>query len=805
VANYPLLPLRGVLVFPELVVPLEVGRDRSVRAMEAAMEGDRRLVFVSQRDVREDAPSADDLYRVGTVARIQQMARLPSGAVKVVVEGIQRARVVAVEDGEMYFRADVDEVPEPPIEELEEDTQAWVLAVVHLYEEYMKLSRKMPPDTLVTISADDPGRLCDAIATHLDLRTDEKEKVLEAFDLVDRLQVVHGILSHQLRILSLEREIQGRVRQEIDDGQREYLLRAQLKAIRDELGDGDEEEDDGDAAAYRRKVQEADLPDAVRARAEREVSRLTVMAAASPEAVVARTYLDWLLALPWRAQSTDRLDLDEAQQLLDRDHYGLDRVKDRIVEALAVRALRPDGKSPILCLVGPPGVGKTSLGRTVAEALGRTFVRISLGGVHDEAEIRGHRRTYVGAMPGRILQGMRQAGTRNPVFLLDEVDKMGADFRGDPSSALLEVLDPEQNDTFSDHYVELPFDLSHVLFITTANTSQTIPRPLLDRMEVLQLPGYTEDEKTQIARRHLIPRQVGDHGLTDGEIQISDGAVREIILAYTREAGVRQLDRAVAALCRKAARRKVTGASLPLRVSRRAVRPLLGPPLARSQRRDERDQIGVATAVWVNDFGGDTMPVEVGLMPGRGRLVLTGQLGDVMQESARAALTYLRSHAEALGIAVDAFAATDVHVHVPDGATPKEGPSAGCAIATALASAFSRRPVRADVAMTGEITLRGRVLPIGGLKGKVLAAHRNGYTTFFYPQANRDDLEGLPSGVRRDVRLVPVADVGEVLTAVLAAAPVAAAAGAGRSPARPGRRRSGALPETHPHVIEGPS
>ena len=795
---YPLLPLRGVLVFPEIVVPLEVGRDMSVRAMEAAMAGDRRLVFVSQRDVRQDAPGADDLFRVGTVAQIQQLVRLPSGAVKVVVEGVQRARVLDIVMEDKYFQASVEEVAEPPVEPLDEDSQAWVLAVVHLYEEYMKLSRKMPPDTLVTISADDPARLCDAIATHLDLRTDEKQRVLEAFELRDRLEVVHGILSHQHRILSLEREIQGRVRQEIDEGQREFWLRAQLKAIREELGDGEEEEEDDGVGAYRRRVAEADLPDDVRERAEREVARLGAMSATSPEAVVSRTYLDWLLALPWRVRTEDLGDLGEAKRLLDRDHDGLDRVKDRILEALAVRQLRPDGKSPILCLVGPPGVGKTSLGRTVAEALGRKFVRISLGGVHDEAEIRGHRRTYVGAMPGRILQAMRQAGSQNPVFLLDEVDKLGRDMRGDPSSALLEVLDPEQNHAFSDHYVELAFDLSHVLFLTTANTTSTIPAPLLDRMEVVQLPGYTEEEKERIARRHLLPRQVREHGLGHADVTLSAGALSGIILTYTHEAGVRQLERAIGALCRKAARRKLSGESLPLRVSSRSLRRLLGPPLARSARREEEDLVGVSTAVWVSDYGADTMPVEVALVAGRGRLVLTGQLGDVMQESARAALTYARAHTADLGIDADALARTDVHIHVPDGATPKEGPSAGLAILTAVVSALTGRPVSAQVAMTGEITLRGRVMPIGGLKAKVLAAHRNGYTTFFYPQDNRHDLDEIAPGVARAMRLVPVRDVGQALSGALLPALVQEAANRPRAGRRP-------LPDAHPHVIEGPS
>lgn len=801
---YPLLPLRGVLVYPDLVVPLEVGRPKSVRALEAAMEQEpvHRLLFVSQRDVREDVPTPDGLYTVGTVADIDQFARAPNGAVKVVVEGRSRARVLRVLEAEPYLLAEVEEVPEPSDTDLSEEVEAWVQALVHLYEEYMKAARKMPPETLVTISADDPARLCDAIATHLDLRTDEKQRVLEAFDLGERLRVVHEILSHQHRILKLEREIQGRVRQEVDAGQREFFLRAQMKAIQEELGDGDEDE----TAVLRRRVEEAHLPEEVRVKADRELRRLGEMSPSNPESVVSRTYLDWIVSLPWPGGAPDGgqparpLDLREARRLLDREHFGLEPVKERILEYLAVQALRGDRHAPILCLVGPPGVGKTSLGHTVAEATSRPFVRASLGGVHDEAEIRGHRRTYVGSMPGRILQGMRRAGSVGPVFLLDEIDKLGNDYRGDPSSALLEVLDPEQNHAFSDHYMELPYDLSHVLFVTTANRMDTIPRPLLDRMELIRLPGYTEEEKVAIARRHLLPRQIVEHGLGPRDVQVSDGAMVALIRRYTREAGVRQLDRALASLCRKAARRKVEAGTLPLRVIGPSLPGLIGPGVAHPDT-DHRDQVGIATACYVSDLGGDTMPVEVLLTPGKGRVVLTGQLGEVMQESARAALTYARAHLESYGLPPGYTSQIDIHVHVPDGATPKDGPSAGITICTALVSALTERPVDGHVALTGEITLRGRVMPIGGLKEKVLAAYRNGFATFLYPVDNRPDLDEIPHSVRRHMRLVPVREVSEVLDRTLLG-PVRREKQT-REP-RPNAGKT-ALPGGHPHVLEGPS
>ncbi len=805
---YPLLPLRGVLVYPDLVVPLEVGRPKSVRALESAMQAEpvHRLLFVSQRDVRQDSPGPEDLYTVGTVADIDQFQRTPSGAVKVVVEGRSRARVLRIVEADPYFLAEVEEIPEPPDRDLSEEVEAWVQALVHLYEEYMKAARKMPPETLVTISADDPARLCDAIATHLDLRTEEKQRVLEAFELEERLRVVHDILSHQHRILKLEREIQGRVRQEVDAGQREFFLRAQMKAIQEELG----EDEDDEATVLRRRLESATLPEEVQARAERELRRLGEMSSANPESVVARTYLDWILSLPWPTEPEARvsdgtgerptLDLREARRLLDREHFGLERVKERILEYLAVQALRGESHAPILCFVGPPGVGKTSLGHTIAEATSRRFVRASLGGVHDEAEIRGHRRTYVGAMPGRVLQGMRRAGSVNPVFLLDEIDKLGSDYRGDPSSALLEVLDPEQNHAFSDHYLELPYDLSRVLFITTANRTETISRPLLDRMEMIRLPGYTEEEKIAIARRHLFGRRLAEHGLGADDLKVSDGALSALIRRYTREAGVRQLDRGLAALCRKAARRKLEGRSLPLRVSEPSLGGLLGPGMPRPDV-EHKDRVGVATACYVSDMGGDTMPVEVALTPGRGRVVLTGQLGDVMQESARAALTYARAHLESLGLPPDFASQFDVHVHVPDGATPKDGPSAGITICTALVSALTDRPVDGYVAMTGEITLRGQVMPIGGLKEKVLAAARGGYTTFLYPQGNQGDLEEIPRSVRRRIRLLPVREVSDVFDAALRS-PVRR-----EKPLREPRLNQGktALPGGHPHVLEGPS
>ncbi len=761
--QYPLLPLRGVLVFPGLVVPLEIGRERSVRALERGWEGDHHIVFASQRDPREDEPTAEDIFGAGVLCELKQVVKLPDGTFKAVVYGEERVRITGYAEEQELFLCEAEPLAEEPAPD-DEETAASVLSIVHLYEQYLKLGRRLPGDASLSISTDEPGRLCDAVAANLEIPIGERQEVLETLDVRERLDLVHRILAKQIDLLELERKIHQRVRGQMEKSQKEYYLREQIKAIQQELGEKDDPQ--SEAEDWRSKVEAAHLPQEAEEKALREVERLEHMPQMSAEAVVVRTYLEWLTSLPWDVETEDVLDIDAAQAILDEDHYGLRRVKERILEYLAVRALQPSLKGPILCLVGPPGVGKTSLGRSVARALNRNFVRISLGGVRDEAEVRGHRRTYVGALPGRIIQGMRQAGSRNPVFLLDEVDKMAQDFRGDPASALLEVLDPAQNDKFSDHYVELPFDLSHVLFITTANMAQQIPQPLLDRMETISLPGYTEEEKVQIARRHLLPRQLEEHGLAPADLVLGRGTLEAVVQGYTREAGVRSLERQIAALCRKAARRKIAGKG-PLHVTPGTIERQLGPRRFLGHELRKSDEVGVATALYWSEVGGDAMPIEVSVVPGKGSLVLTGKLGEVMRESAQAGYTFVRSRREALGIDDDFPDKVDVHIHVPEGATPKEGPSAGITMATALASALSRRPVRADVAMTGEITLRGKVLPIGGLKEKALAAHRLGVRTLIVPKANQPDLEELPPKVRHAINFVLVEGMDEVLATAL--------------------------------------
>ena len=763
--QYPLLPLRGVLVFPGLVVPLEVGRERSVLALERGWSGEKRIVFASQRDPREDEPTPEDIFDVGVVCELKQVVKLPDGTYKAVVYGEDRVRITGYADEPDVFLVDAEPLAEVAAPEGEE-TEASVLSIVHLYEQYLKLGRRLPGDASLSISTDEPGRLCDAVAANLEIPIGERQEVLETLDVPERLMLVHKILTHQIDLLEIERKIHQRVRGQMEKSQKEYYLREQIKAIQQELGEKDDPQ--SEAEDWRSRVAAAHLPPEAEERALREVDRLERMPQMSAEAVVVRTYLEWLTNLPWAVETEDVLDLDAAQRILDEDHYGLRKVKERILEYLAVRALQPAIKGPILCLVGPPGVGKTSLGRSVARSLGRNFVRVSLGGVRDEAEVRGHRRTYVGALPGRIIQGMRQAKSRNPVFLLDEVDKMAPDFRGDPAAALLEVLDPAQNDKFSDHYVEMPFDLSHVLFITTANLAQHIPQPLLDRMETTSLPGYTEDEKVQIARRHLMPRELEEHGLAADDLQLGRGTLEAMIQGYTREAGVRALEREIAALCRKAARRKLSGKGA-LHVTPHGLEGQLGPRRYYGHELSRADEVGVATALYWSEVGGDAMPIEVSVTPGKGNLVLTGKLGEVMRESAQAGYTYVRARRDELGIGEEFPEHVDVHIHVPEGATPKEGPSAGITMATALASALSRRPVRADVAMTGEITLRGKVLPIGGLKEKALAAHRLGVHTLIVPRANQPDVEELPPKVRRAMHFILVEQMDEVLRAALAA------------------------------------
>ncbi|MDA8097282.1 MAG: endopeptidase La [Clostridia bacterium] len=760
----PLLPLRGILVFPYMVIHLDVGREKSVKAIEQAMSQDRYIFLATQKEAQTDSPEIEDIYEVGTVAEVKQLLKLPGGTIRVLVEGIARARIISYLQEDPYFNVEIEQYAEVFAKTTE--LEALMRTLVQQFEQYVKLSKRIPPETVVSVvNIDEPGRLADIVASHLPLRIEDKQSVMEAIEIDERLEHLCGVLARELEIVELERRINVRVRKQMEKTQKEYYLREQIKAIQRELGEKDERVAEGEE--YREKIAALKLPKEVEEKAIKEVERLEKMPPMAAEATVVRNYLDWLVALPWTKGTRDRLDINAAQIILDEDHYGLEKVKERILEYLAIRKLSKKMKGPILCFVGPPGVGKTSLGKSIARALERKFVRISLGGVRDEAEIRGHRRTYVGALPGRVIQGMRTAGSKNPVFLLDEIDKMSMDFRGDPSAALLEVLDPEQNNAFSDHYIEMPFDLSNVMFITTANVNYSIPRPLLDRMEVIYISGYTEEEKVEITVRHLIPKQLKEHGLTDKTLSISENAVRRIIREYTRESGVRNMERQIAALCRKTAKEIVAKKAKRVRVTMRNIEQYLGIPRYRYGVAELVDQVGVATGLAWTEVGGDTLAIEVTVCNGKGGLVLTGKLGEVMRESAQAGYSYVRSRAAKLEIDVSFNEKVDIHVHVPEGATPKDGPSAGITIATALASALSGRMVRHDVAMTGEITLRGRVLPIGGLKEKLLAAHRGGIKTIIVPDANRKDLEEIPANVKSQLEFVLVEHMDQVLEAAL--------------------------------------
>ncbi|MFY9504441.1 MAG: endopeptidase La [Dethiobacteria bacterium] len=764
----PLLPLRGLLVFPNMVLHLDVGRERSVKALEEAMVGDNRILLMAQKDAKVDEPAEADLFTVGTVALIKQMIKLPGGTIRVLVEGLTRASIIRYLHTEPFFKVEAELIPEETVKTPE--VEALRRSLLYQFEQYLKASRRIPPETLATVSGiEEPGRLADIIASHLSLKIQQKQELLEAASAKERLEKLSEILSREIEIVEIERRINMRVRKQMEKTQKEYYLREQMKAIQKELGEKDERTAEADE--YREKISKAALPLEVEEKALEEVERLEKMPPAAAEGIVIRTYLDWLLELPWSTVTTDRLDLDRAAEILDEDHYGLHEVKERIIEYLAVRQLAEKLKGPILCLIGPPGVGKTSLAKSIARALERNFVRISLGGIRDEAEVRGHRRTYVGALPGRIIQGMRQAKSKNPVFLMDEIDKMSTDFRGDPSAALLEVLDPEQNHAFSDHYIELPFDLSQVMFITTANAPHNIPQPLLDRMETIHLPGYTEEDKVEIAKRHLIPKQISEHGLDPSNLTISEGAVREIIRLYTREAGVRNLERSLAAICRKVAREVVKDRDVQVNVTRRGLQKYLGVPRFRYGTGEKENEIGVATGLVWTEAGGDLLSIEVTLMKGKGKMILTGKLGEVMQESAQAALSYIRSRAENLGLDEDFYEKIDIHIHVPEGAIPKDGPSAGIAMATALASALTKTPVWREVALTGEITLRGRVLPVGGIKEKMLAAHRAGIKYVIMPVENRKDLSDIPANVRRKVEVKLVEHMDEVLDFALLGEP----------------------------------
>ncbi len=765
----PLLPLRGILVFPYMVIHLDVGRERSMAAIEEAMLGDRKVLLASQKETEIDSPISEDIYSIGTVAEIKQLLKLPGGTMRVLVEGICRGKILEYIAEEPYFTVLVEEH-----QEVEKgrtiDLEALTRGVLHQFEEYAKLSKKVPTDTLGIVSAvEEPGRLADIVASHLNLKVQDKQLILEAINVEQRLEQLTELVMREIEILELERRIGLRVRKQMEKAQKEYYLREQMKAIQKELGEKDERQVEADD--YKEKVAKAKFPKEVEQKALKEIERLEKMPPSSAEGTVVRTYLDWLLALPWSKATRDKIDLNKAEEILNADHYGLDKVKERISEFLAIRKLTPKMKSPILCLVGPPGVGKTSLAKSIARALDRKFVRMSLGGVRDEAEIRGHRRTYIGALPGRVIQGMRSAGTRNPVFLFDEIDKMTSDFRGDPASALLEVLDPEQNSTFADHYLEVPFDLSQTLFIMTANSLHTVPRPLLDRMEVISLSGYTEDEKVNIAKSFLVAKQLKAHGLTEEILPFDDDVLLKLVQGYTRESGVRNLEREVASVCRKVATRWVKEDWAPHQLTEEDLESLLGVPRYHFQMAEKNPEIGAVTGLAYTEVGGDVLTIEVTPLPGKGNLTLTGKLGDVMKESAQAGWTFVRAHAFELGIPEDFYDKVDLHIHVPEGAIPKDGPSAGITMATAIASALSKRAVRSDLAMTGEITLRGNVLPIGGLKEKVLAARRAGIKVIILPEKNRKDLEEIPKSVRQVMEFHCVSRMEEVLE--LALLPVA--------------------------------
>ncbi|WP_342425155.1 endopeptidase La [Paenibacillus sp. FSL L8-0502] len=758
--RFPLLPLRGLLVYPSMVLHLDVGREKSVKALEKAMVEDNLILLCSQSEVNIEEPTQEDIFRVGTVAKVRQMLKLPNGTIRVLVEGLERAEIIQYTDNEEYYEVMAKELHEA--ENVQPETDALMRTVLTQFEHYINLSKKVTPETLAAVSdIEEPGRLADVITSHLTLKIKEKQDILETIDVTQRLEKLLDILNNEREVLELERKINQRVKKQMEKTQKEYYLREQMKAIQKELGE--KEGRAGEVEELRNQLSELELPVPVKEKVEKEIDRLEKMPASSAEGGVIRNYVDWLLSLPWNKFTDDDLDIVKAEEVLNNDHYGLDKPKERVLEYLAVRKLVKTIKGPILCLVGPPGVGKTSLARSIAKSMGREFVRISLGGVRDEAEIRGHRRTYVGAMPGRIIQGMKTAGTSNPVFLLDEIDKMASDFRGDPSAALLEVLDPEQNNTFSDHFVELPFDLSNVMFVTTANAAHNIPRPLMDRMETLYIPGYTELEKLEIANRYLLPKQKREHGLDEEQLVIGEDTLLRVIREYTRESGVRNLEQQMASLCRKAAKSVVSGGEGPIQITPDNLKDHLGIAKFRYGVAELEDQIGTVTGLAWTEVGGETLMIEVTVVPGSGKLILTGKLGDVMKESAQAAFSYTRSKAVDLGIELDFYEKNDIHIHIPEGAIPKDGPSAGITIATALISALTNRHVSKDVAMTGEITLRGRVLPIGGLKEKSLAAHRAGYKKILLPKDNERDLKDIPDSIRQDVEFVPVAHMDQVL------------------------------------------
>jgi len=763
--DMPLLPIRDAVYFPHMIFPLFAGREKSVKALDEAVAGQRLILLVAQKQVGTDDPGPEDIYGVGVVAGIMQITKVPDGTVRLVLEGVERVRVVEYVKLDPYFHVRIE--PIQSIEESSLEVEALMRSVTSQFEQIVNIGRSIPPEALVNVmNITEAGRLADSITPYLPLRVESKQDILETVSAKERLEKLNVLLKKEIEILEIQRSIRNRVEKEMGDTQREFILREQLKAIQQELGERDERS--SEIEDYRSKIEAAAMPEEVCERASKELERLEKMPYAAPEGVVVRTYLDWLTSLPWSKRTDESLDIQESGRVLDEDHYGLTKAKERILEFLAVKQLSGAMKGPILCFVGPPGVGKTSIGKSIARALGRKFIRVSLGGIRDEAEIRGHRRTYIGSMPGRIIQGIKQAGSKNPVFMLDEIDKVGIDFRGDPSAALLEALDPEQNLAFSDHYLEVAFDLSDVMFITTANILDTIPHALKDRMEVIPFAGYIEDEKVCIAEQFLVLKQIKGHGLTKKLLTIKQEALRHIIQEYTREAGVRNLEREIATICRKIAKQVAQGGRSRTVVTKKRVKDFLGAPKFRYGSAEEKDEVGAATGLVYTEFGGDIITIEVGLMRSdEGKLLLTGQLGDVMKESGQAALSYVRSKAGVLNVPEDFSNKMDIHVHVPAGAVPKDGPSAGITMATALASALTKRPVRRDVAMTGEITLRGKVLPIGGLKEKVLAAHRAGIRTIVIPKENLKDLEEIPDYVRNELTFKPVEHMDEVLAIAL--------------------------------------
>lgn len=764
---FPVLPLRDIVVFPHMIVPLFVGREKSIHALEEVMKEDKQILLVAQKNASQDDPGRDDIYRVGTVSSVLQLLKLPDGTVKVLVEGNGRARVRSFVDNPRFFQVRAEVIEESDVDPRE--IEALSRATVGQFEQYVKLNKKVPPEVLVTVSQiEDPGKLADSVAANLSLKIADKQELLETNSLAERLEKLYGFMEAEISVLQVEKKIRSRVKRQMEKTQREYYLNEQMKAIQKELGELEDGKDE--ASELEERIKRTKLSKEARDKARAELKKLRTMSPMSAEATVVRNYLDWLLSIPWKKRTAVSKDIKKAQGVLDNDHYGLEKVKERIVEYLAVQQRVDKMKGPILCLVGPPGVGKTSLGKSLAKATGRNFVRFSLGGVRDEAEIRGHRRTYIGSLPGKVVQSMKKAKSSNPLFMLDEIDKMGSDFRGDPSSALLEVLDPEQNQNFNDHYLEVDYDLSDVMFVCTANTLR-MPQPLLDRMEIIRLAGYTEDEKVEIAKRHLLPKQRKEHGLKAEEWSVDDGALLDLIRYYTREAGVRSLERELAGLARKGIKEIVGGDATGLEVTSANLDKYAGVRKFRFGEAELEDQVGVTTGLAWTEVGGELLSIEAVVMPGKGKMTITGKLGDVMQESVQAAKSYARSRSLAMGVRPDLFEKVDIHIHVPEGATPKDGPSAGIAMATSIVSVLTKIPVRASVAMTGEVTLRGRVLPIGGLKEKLLAALRGGLKTVIIPKENEKDLAEIPDNVKRELTILPVGEVDEVLRLALVRAP----------------------------------